>query len=165
MAQRRYAEGTRVSVEDTQTEIRRLLGRYGCKSFALAEDEQRSAIQFIFDGLPYRFTVERPDASALREDFVKDRYENTSLSMVAVKNRAAAIDWNDKVQQEFRRRWRARLLWLKATLEFADSEGGQFFRQAMMSALVLPSGETMIAKVERELPGAYQSGNMPPLLT
>lgn len=163
-AQRRYAEGTKVSVEDTHAEIRRLLARHGCKQFGIAEDADRAAFQFVFDGLPYRFTVERPEGAALKKEYIEDRYQNTSLSMYAVENRANAMDWTDRVEQEYRRRWRARLLWLKATLEFANTEGGDFFRQALLSALVLPTGETMGAWTDRALPDAYAEGKMPPLL-
>ncbi|HLA65205.1 MAG TPA: hypothetical protein VK600_01335 [Candidatus Saccharimonadales bacterium] len=65
----RYAEGTTVSVEASQAEIRTLLARHGCQHFATAEEPGRSAIQFILDGLPYRFTVERPSVDQIRDDY------------------------------------------------------------------------------------------------
>ena len=162
---RRYAEGTTVSVDTTHGEIKRLLKRYGCDQFGLVEKPSVTAIQFVLDGLPYRFVVEKPDADTLKKAYYDDRYSNTSLSAFAIQNRMAKMDWDEEVAKEERRRWRARLLWLKATLEFAESEGRQILQQALLSQLVLPSGETMESWTARALPGAYASGEMPPLLT
>lgn len=69
-----------------------------------------------------------------------------------------------RAEAEWRRRWRARLLWLKATLEFAAGEGPEEVAAALMAHLVLPSGDTMQRWAARELPSAYRDGAMPPLL-
>lgn len=165
MPSRRYAAGTTVSVDTTHGEIKRLLKRYGCENFGLVEKPELTAIQFVLDGLPYRFLVNKPDADTLRAEFIDDRYNNTSLSLYAVENMAKRKNWADEVDKEERRRWRARLLWLKATLEFAESEGQEVLRAALMSQLVLPNGTTMGEWAAPQLPGAYASGEMPPLLT
>lgn len=162
---RRYAEGTTVSVDTTHGEIKRLLKRYGCEQFGLVEKPDVTAIQFILDGLPYRFVVQKPSEQELRDAYFKDRYDNTTLSDTAIRNRMERMNWHDETLKEERRRWRARLLWLKATLEFAESEGRDILAAALLSQLVLPSGETMHAWSQKALPGAYESGEMPPLLT
>lgn len=165
MPSRRYAEGTTVSVDTTHGEIKRLLKRYGCENFGLIEKPEVTAIQFILDGLPYRFVVEKPDLEGIQKAYYDDKWENTSLSQTAIRNRMERMDWSKEVDAEERRRWRARLLWLKATLEFADSEGKEVLRAALMSQLVLPSGETMGQWSAKQLPEAYATGEMPPLLT
>ena len=162
---RRYAEGTTVSVDTTHGEIKRLLKRYGCDQFGLVEKPAVTAIQFVLDGLPYRFIVERPDEQGIQDAYYDDKYTNTSLSERAIRNRMESMNWNEEVLKEERRRWRARLLWLKATLEFAESEGREILQQALMSQLVLPSGQTMGEWTAKQLPDAYASGEMPPLLT
>jgi hypothetical protein len=162
---RRYAEGTTVSVDTTHGEIKRLLKRYGCNQFGLAENPKTTAIQFVLDGLPYRFLVEKPELETFREAYYQDKYDNTALSGTAIRSRMERMDWSAEVAKEERRRWRARLLWIKATLEFAESEGREVLRQALMSQLVLPGGKTMGEWAAKQLPDAYASGEMPPLLT
>ena len=142
----RYAEGTSVSVERSQEEIRRLLAKHGVRHFAFAEMPERAAIQFTLHGLPYRFEVERPTIASLAGRYRDNR------------------DWNGRIEREWRRRWRARLLWMKATLEFAADEGPDAVQQALLAHLVLPGGTTMGAWAEKQLPGAYADGRMPPLM-
>ena len=146
-----YAEGTTVSVERSQDEIRSLLARHGCKHFALADSPEASAVQFVLGWLPYRFTVQRPTTEEVRTKWLdaghRVRY---------------GLDWNKKVQQEWRRRWRARLLWLKATLEFAEDDE-DFIAQALMSQLVLPDQSTFGDWAARKMPEIYSSGRIPAL--
>jgi hypothetical protein len=149
----RYAEGTTVPVEQSQAEIRSLLARHGCKHFATAEEPGRSAIQFVLNGLPYRFTVEHPTAGQMEEAYVARRRPGMRWE----------LDYQRQAAAEWRRRWRARLLWLKATLEFASGEGADEVAAALMAHLVLPGGATMQTWAARELPGAYANGKMPVL--
>jgi hypothetical protein len=149
----RYAEGTTVPVEQSQAEIRTLLARHGCKHFATAEEPQRSAVQFVLGGLPYRFTVERPAAAEIEADYQARRRPGMRYE----------IDYAGKAEAEWRRRWRARLLWLKATLEYATGESPEEVARALLAHLVLPSGETMAGWTAKQLPGAFANGVMPPL--
>jgi hypothetical protein len=142
----RYAEGTSVRVEQSQAEIRTLLSKHGVRHFAYGEDPDRAAIQFSLHGLPYRFEVLRPTIEDLRSRFRTN------------------VDWTNRIEKEWRRRWRARLLWLKATLEFAADEGPDAVSEALLAYLVLPGGKTMGSWAEAQLPGAYREGAMPPLM-
>lgn len=157
---RRYAEGTTVRVEESQAEIRGLLAKHGATGFMFAEEvaaggTARAAIQFILGGLPYRFEILRPTAEEFEEEYARTRRSGMAYS----------IDGKRKAEAEWRRRWRARLLWLKATLEFATAEGGDELQRVLLPMLALPGGqETMFDYAARELPGAYRSGRMPPLL-
>jgi hypothetical protein len=159
----RYAEGTTVDVEVSQAEIRQLLRRHGCEHFATADEPGRAAIQFILGGLPYRFTVERPDPAVLRADYIAEQTEKGRQYPSTIASRASYMDWNAKAAGEWKRRWRARLLWLKATLEFATGEGTDEVARALLAHLVLPGGETMASWTTRQLPDAFANGKMPAL--
>lgn len=148
-----YAQGTTVSVERSQEEIRAVLSKHGCKSFALFAGEHQHAIQFILHGLPYRFTVSKPTLEEVKETYI----QNGGVAW-------RVTDWSAKVQAEWRRRWRARLLWIKATLEFAASEGDdELVAKALMSQLVLPGDRLAGEWVEEQLPEIYSSGRLPAL--
>jgi len=127
---RRYAEGTRVSVDQSQSEIRALLRKFGAGRFALAELPERQAIEFSFGAVRYRFTVEMPT----RFDFPTVR-RSPGLSLEASIDRLVDAEW--------RRRWRARLLWLKATLEFADGETDDELVNVLGAFAVLENGQTL----------------------
>ena len=47
------------------------------------------------------------------------------------------------IDAEWRRRWRARLLWIKATLEFAEDDEDEGLATAMAGYLVLQGGVTV----------------------
>lgn len=151
----RYAEGTTVEVVVTQGEIRTLLARHGCQHFATAEEPERAAIQFILNGLPYRFTVERTSAAEIKAAYHARRRPGQPYEL---------RDYAAKAEGEWKRRWRARLLWLKATLEFASGEGPDEVAAALMAHLVLPGGSTMQSWAAKQLPDAYRDGVMPPLM-
>jgi hypothetical protein len=122
---RRYAEGTSVSAERSQDEIRSLLRKHGADRFAFAEAPEGAHIQFSLRGQQYRFTVDRPTT--------------------ADAPRGTQSTWRDR---EWRRRWRARLLWLKATLEFAADEDSDQLRTALLAYLLLKDGRTVGQLVE-----------------
>lgn len=144
---RRYAEGTTVGVDLTLQQIRKLLLSHGATHYAFAEGPDFGAVQFALDGLHYRFTIKRPTWAELY-----DRYSVPSR-----------VDQTRAVDDEWRRRWRARLLWLKAMVEFAEVEP-KAFAEAMLSATVLPDGTTMGAWAVPQIESMYRDGAMPPLL-
>lgn len=160
----RYAEGTTVAVAVSQAEIRTLLARHGCQHFATAEEPERAAIQFILGGLPYRFTVERADPDVLRQAYIDEQVAKGRQHKYTIESRASYMDWPAKAEAEWKRRWRARLLWLKATLEFATGEGADEVAAALMAHLVLPNGSTMQTWAAKQLPAAFRDGVMPPLM-
>lgn len=143
----RYATGTQVPVDKTLTEIRRLLLAAGATHYAVGEDPNGAMVQFALHGLHYRFSVRRPTW-----DDLIDRYE-----------RAYRVDQRRATEDEWRRRWRARLLWIKAQLEFAEVEPQEFSR-AMLAHLVLPDGTTMGEWAVPQIEAMYEGGRMPPLL-
>lgn len=122
---RRYAEGTTVPAESSQAEIRLLLTKHGGTHFGLISTPDYDAIEFVLNGYHYRFKVEQPNDEWGR------------------KNKGPRQYIADVAAAEWKRRWRARLIWLKATLEFASGEGGGALPLALAAFAVLPQGGTV----------------------
>jgi hypothetical protein len=86
-----FAAKTRVSVDQTRTEIERTLSRYGATAFAYMSSEGRAVIAFEAKGRHIKITVPLPKGDGERE------------------------------KQTCRQRWRALLLVIKAKLESVGS--------------------------------------------
>jgi hypothetical protein len=143
----RYAQGTTIGVGRTIEEIRSLLLKHGATHFASGETPELGMVQFAIRGRHYRFEVRRPTWDDV-QGFYADPRRITA---------AKAID------DEWRRRWRARLLWTKAQLEFAEGEAG-VLEEALLAHLVLPDGRTMGSWASPQIEAAYERGGMPALL-
>ena len=144
---RRYAEGTTVGIDATTNQIRKLLLVAGATHYAFGEGPDKGGIQFALNGLHYRFEVKRPTWADLY-----DRYRDPRR-----------VDQTRAVEDEWRRRWRARLLWIKAMIEFAEVEPDAF-SEAMLGSLVLPDGQRLAAWSIPQIEAAYSDGTMPPLM-
>jgi hypothetical protein len=143
----RYAEGTSVPVNRSIDQIRTLLLGAGASHYAYGEGPDNAGVQFALHGLHYKFMVRRPTWEDLSA-----RYE-----------RAYRVNEAQAIEAEWRRRWRARHLWVKAQIEFAEVEPDAF-AQAMLSFLVLPDGRTLGDWAEPQVKSMYAGGAMPPLL-
>lgn len=87
----RFAASTKVSAEQTRTEIERTLSRYGATAFAYMTQQGRAIIAFEATERRIKITVPLPTGDTDRE------------------------------RQEARQRWRALLLVIKAKLESVES--------------------------------------------
>lgn len=131
-AMKRYAEGTAVSVESSRGEITGILTKHGVKRQAWASEPEGDMLQFELAGYQFRFTIPRPTVEDVKADY-----------------RARGGDWSRvydptaKVSAEWRRRWRANVLLLKAKLEFADGETSTVLRELLPYAL-LRDGRTTL---------------------
>lgn len=146
-ATRRYAEGTTIGIDQTLNQIRKSLLVAGATHYAFGEGPDYAGIQFRLEGLHYKFVVKRPTWEDLY-----DRYRDPRR-----------VDQTRAIEDEWRRRWRARLLWLKAMIEFAEVEP-EAFAASMLGYAVLPDGKTMAEWSVPQLEAAYSAGTMPPLL-
>ncbi len=151
-----YAEGTTVSADKTLGEMRALLERHGATRWAHGSMPERDIIQFELNGRHYRFSIEHPLADALRADYIA-QFDYPWQG----DTRARRIDWKAREAAEWRRRWRARLMWLKAQLEFAEDVP---LAESMLSNLVLPDGRTFGQWAEPQVSSMYLTGGMPQLL-
>lgn len=127
----RYAEGTKVPVEASRGELTGILAKHGVQRMAWMTEPGGDVLQFELEGNAYRFKIDRPTL-----DEVRDRYvaEGGRWNLV--------YDEQAKVDAEWRRRWRAHVLLLKAKLEFVAG-GDTTLENEFMPALVVKGGKTL----------------------
>lgn len=123
----RYAEGTTVTVDRSRGEITGILTTHGVQRMAWATEPAGDTLTFELAGHRFLFRIARPTWADLA-----GRYVNTRTT----DQQRAAVD------AEWRRRWRANVLLLKAKLEFADGETSTVMRELMPYAL-LRDGRTL----------------------
>ena len=128
---RRFAEGTTVSVDRSRGEISSILAAHGVQRQMWGSEPKGDVLQFQLSGHTFRFSIPRPTLDEVRRDYVS-RGGNWSR----------VYDAGAKVDAEWRRRWRANVLLLKAKLEFADGEASTVIRELMPYAL-LTDGRTL----------------------
>jgi hypothetical protein len=147
-----YAKGTQVSVEKSRVEIEQTLRRYGTTSFASISDWDRGyeMIGFEYDGCPYRLEIPQPNF----DDF---QWTPNRRYMRDAQGQRQAYD------QAVRQRWRAMLIYIKATLEAVES-GIISLRVALLPHVLLPGGETFHEWAEPQIQVAIQDGQMPKML-
>lgn len=142
-APRRYAEGTKVSVESSRGEITGILTKHGIERIAQMVGPDGDQIVFEMAGNSYRLTMTKPTPESLR---VRDG------KLYAYPNN---VDWRGKADAEWRRVWRANVLLLKAKLEFIDSGDTTIERELMPYLLV---------DGRRTLEDVFSAGEMPMLV-
>ncbi len=135
---RAYAQGTTVPVNNTRSDIERLLEKHGASGFIFGNTSGSALIAFEMADRRLRFLVPMPIAKNSRES-------------------------EKKVAAEIRRRWRALLLVLKAKLEAVASKIVTFDEEFL--AHIVVSGNTTIGDTMLpQLPDSLARGKMPPLL-
>lgn len=139
-----YAEKTKVSVGQSQSEIRSILTKYDATSFQYGEKADMASVQFEMIERRIRFVL-----PLAQNGWFKDR-----------KGRIAS---KIQVEQENRRRWRCLGLVIKAKLEAVES-GITSIEQEFMAHIVLPNGNTVGTVMIPQISSAYKDGKMPPLL-
>jgi hypothetical protein len=116
----------------------------------MVDGPEGAAVQFVHGGLTYRFEVRKPTVDELRDEYRREGGTGWGN-----------VDWRGRVEREWKRRWRARVLWLKATLEFAAGEGAEEMERALLPYLVLPGGRTLATWTREQLPDGFRNGSMP----
>ena len=151
---RRFAEGTTVDVSRSQEQIKKLLGEHGCKQFMLAEGQTPDGrtigiIQcFIYERM-IKYQVEYPSA----KPFVRDGRGH----------RLTSDQVHRRQEDEWKRKWRALQLIIKAKLEIVLS-GDSTFEREFMADICLPDGGTVGDHMTDRIADAYATGTMPNLL-
>ena len=131
---RRYAHGTRVPVEQSVAEMRKLLVRHGATQFVSGWSQATGEhIQCGVYGRRLAFSVKVPDG----RNFIGNAF-----------------------QAEMRRRWRVLVMSVKMRLEEVRDEG-RSVDEVFMSEIVLPDGKTMGAHFSHQIAESYKAGTMP----
>lgn len=129
-AKPRFADGTKVSVESSRGEISGILAKHGCLRMAWGTEPEGDTLQFELGGQHFRFRIERPTPEEVRRRDAGDYAYPQN------------VDWRTKAEAEWRRRWRAHVLLIKAKLEFIDG-GDTTLETEFMPYLVMPGGRTL----------------------
>lgn len=151
MSTGRYAERTEVSSEKSRMEIERTLVRYGASRFMYGWEDTKAIIGFQMNNRHIRFILPLPDKAEFK--YSPTRYKNRT-------EKAQHDAW----EQACRQRWRALGLTIKAKLEACEC-GITEFESEFLAHIVLPNGQTYGDFAKPQIQKAYESGNMPPLLT
>lgn len=131
MSVRKYAEGTKVTVESSRGEISGILSKHGVQRMGWTSEPAGDSLLFELGGYSFRFYIARPSLDDVKRAYV-DGGGRWSL----------VYDPQAKVDAEWRRRWRANVLLLKAKLEFIQSGDTTLIRELLPYA-VLPGGQTV----------------------
>ncbi len=145
----RYAEGTTVSADQSISELKRSINRFGATGFAYAEQGNRVQVHFQSNGLVIRFDMTLP----AREDF---RLTETGR----IRSQSAALDEWEKA---CRRQWRSLAAVVKAKLIAVD-DGISTFEQEFLAFVVLPNGETVGDRMVPDIRAIATTGNVPSVL-
>jgi hypothetical protein len=146
-----YAEGTEVSVDRSQTELRTVLRKYGADGLAIAEMSARALVEFMANDRRIRFSINMPTGEERALRVTKGGVTRTSAQL---KNAIAA---------EERRRWRALVFVVKAKLEAVES-GIVTFEDEFLAQTVLPDNTTVGESIQPGIERAYVEGHVRPLL-
>lgn len=147
----RFAQDTRVTVENSRAEIERMINRYGATQTAFFNAADRSAIVFECHGRRIMFTIPLPARDDHRFALDGNNRRRTPQKRQAV--------W----EQACRQRWRAMALVIKAKLEAVES-GIVSFEDEFLAHIVMPDCKTVSSHVTPGISAAYDTGTMVPLL-
>lgn len=121
---RRYAEGTTVTVGSSRGEISAILENHGVAKQGWMTGPNGDQLMFEMDGHSFRFDIIKPTMVEIRQ-----MYPN-------------AYEPQKKLDAEWRRRWRANVLLLKAKLEFIES-GDTTMDRELLPYMLTNDGKTV----------------------
>jgi hypothetical protein len=127
----RYAEGTRVEVESSRGEITGILAKHGVVEMGWQTGPEGDRLMFKLKGRSYLFSIKKPTRAEIATMYPNNR------------------DPDAKWWAEWRRRWRAQVLLIKAKMEFAEGEDTTVERE-FMPYLIVKGGGTLAEWVESD---------------
>lgn len=144
-----YVAATKVSSEQSRTEIERILIRYGADQFAYGWEPGKAMIQFRAHDRLIRFTLPLPE----RDD--------EAFTRTPVSREFRSFDSAQRAyEQAVRQKWRALVLFVKAQLEAIEA-GLVTFEDVFLAQTVLPDGSTTAEFMHPQIDRAYETGRMP----
>lgn len=151
----RYARSTKVEVERTQGQIKKLLDSYGATASGLVENAQVAQIVFEIADRRVRMAIPKPtlDDEAIRmvNTGIRGKQERTPTQAMQALN------------GELRRLWRAVLMIVRAKLE-AVAGGVSTIEDEFLPHIVMPDGRTVKEHAAPWIEDAYKSGTVRPLI-
>jgi hypothetical protein len=142
----RYAEKTSVPVERSETEIKRVLQRYGAAKIGVMTEPTKATIYFQVKDRDVQLVIPLPQGG---DPFPGKKGHTWTKS---------------GAEGEQRRRWRVMVLTLKAMLEAVDSQITTF-DQVFLAHVVMPgTGRTIGDLLVPKLPALCSGKTLPALL-
>jgi hypothetical protein len=132
---RRYAEGTKVGVDASRSELESLLKRHGATSFGVYNEPAKWTVMFQIAGRYVKHVIAIPKQTRNGPD----------------------------PEREVRRKWRALVLITKAKLELVAG-GDSTVEREFLADTVLAEGLTVYEAASKAIAESYQSGVTPRLL-
>lgn len=136
-----YAKDTRVPIDRSQGEIRRILGKHSATGFAYGEQGNSAVVMFEMHARRIKFVLPLPNKPS----------QNANQASIKT------------YDQLCRSKWRCLVLAIKAKLECVES-GITTLEQEFMAHIVLPNGTTVGQMILPQIEQSYRDGKMPPLL-
>jgi len=136
-----YAEKTSVPIDRSQSEIKKILSKYGANGFAYAENDQFAMVMFEMSSRRVKFLLPMPP-----------KY-SSKATQASIKT----------YEQLCRTRWRCLALAIKAKLECVES-GITTLEQEFMAHIMLPNGQTVGQAMGPQIEQSYRDNKMPHLL-
>jgi len=136
-----YAQSTHVPIDRSQSEIKKILSKYGAGGFAYGESGIQAVVMFELAGRRIKFLLPMPHKPS----------QNATQASIKT------------YEQLCRSRWRCLVLAIKAKLECVAS-GITTLEQEFLAHIVLPNGQTVGTVMIPQIAASYESGKMPPLL-
>lgn len=148
-----YAKKTKVKQTDSRREIETLLTKHDADQVIIGIDNRRryGTVAFLLGNRRYQISLPLPAPD-------DDEFRYTGAG--SLRESAVAKGF---YEQEVNRRWRALLLFIKASLE-ADETGIMSLETILQPYIMLPSGQTMGEAIKPHIDRMYQGGDFPPLL-
>jgi hypothetical protein len=129
----RYAQGTPVTVASSRGEITGILAKHGVERMGWQTGPEGDELLFETAGHHFRFQILKPTQQGLWEQWKADG--KSALALKYLPN-------EDQVEAEWRRRWRANVLLLKAKLEFIAS-GDTTIERELLPYMLTAGGQTV----------------------
>lgn len=148
---RRFAEATKVTTQQSRAELERLLGQHGAREFSLYTSPERHIVQYRVNERVVRHVIDYP---------APKNFQKYKLVKGAQKPHLTAEQLTKAADGEWRRRWRALLLLVKAKLELVAS-GQTTMDREFMGDVMLPDGRLVHEALEPLIKRAYLSGEVP----
>jgi hypothetical protein len=133
-----YAKGTSVTVGKSMEAIRKILMGNKATAVGVFESAQAGAIQFYFEGIPFKYVVKYPVIAEKEVCYTKGNQRRTDAQKLKY------------IENEKRRLWRCLVLFIKAAIE-AHNQGISDLKKTLVASMLLPSGETMYQKIENNI--------------
>lgn len=137
----RYAYGTKVSVETSRGEITGILAKHGVEVMAWGTKPSGDQLQFELGGHRFRFAIDRPTLADARSAYLDAGKTAWGWDHQADQEGALHAEW--------RRRWRAHVLLIKAKLEFIDS-GDTTLEREFLPYMLVAGNRTLGEWIETE---------------